>query len=55
MEKIKDNETTFLLRIDKDVKKTAENKAKKENRSLNGHILNLIEKNNLVENQQVVK
>lgn len=32
----------FLLRINKDVKSQAEVKAKEQNRSLNGHIVNLI-------------
>lgn len=33
----------FLLRINKDVKAKAEAEAKKDNRSLNGHIINLVE------------
>lgn len=35
----------FLLRINKDLKTKAESEAKKENRSLNGHIINLVEEN----------
>ena len=37
-----ENESTFLLRIDKDVKKKAEGLAKKQDRSLNGLINNLL-------------
>lgn len=33
---------TFLLRINSEIKKQAEQKAKTDNRSLNGHIVNLI-------------
>lgn len=33
----------FLLRINKDTKAKAENEAKKSNRSLNGHIVTLVE------------
>lgn len=33
----------FLLRINKDVKEMANKEAKKENRSLNGHIVTLVE------------
>lgn len=36
------NETTFLLRIDKDLKSKAEQLAKKSDRSLNGLLNNLI-------------
>ena len=32
----------FLLRINKDIKAKAEGEAKKSNRSLNGHIVNLL-------------
>lgn len=38
----KENETTFLLRIDKEVKKKAENLASKSDRSLNGLLNNLL-------------
>jgi len=37
-----ENETTFLLRIDKKVKEQAEKLAKKSDRSLNGLLNNLI-------------
>ena len=33
----------FLLRINKDVKELAEKEAEKDNRSLNGHIVTLVE------------
>jgi predicted HicB family RNase H-like nuclease len=33
----------FLLRINKDTKSKAEGEAKKSNRSLNGHIVTLVE------------
>lgn len=33
----------FLLRINEDLKSKAETEAKKNNRSLNGHIVNLVQ------------
>ncbi len=39
----KETEDTFLLRIDKDVKKQAEKKAAETHRSLNGYINSLVD------------
>lgn len=45
METTQPIESKFLLRIDKDLKAKAEKQAKKDQRSLNGHIVKLIEEN----------
>ena len=37
-------ETKFLLRIDPELKEKAEQLAKQDNRSLNGHIVSLVKK-----------